>query len=233
MATRWARRCPVVSAPADSSIRGLSRNWRRNQTSQEFQFIGTWDQFDVTVGALWYNEKVTDYRQSNLTGPGLVGPVSFIQPSTLAFCVNLALDYCPTTNATQGAESDSYGIYAQGNYRPAFARRSRTHARTALHGRPEGRQAHVVQQPAGEPAGGVQRVARRSCGSDQVQLDRRHPDVPALRHGLPCGWSERSLFELHQLRRGGERGLGARLEVTFVRESGAGERRAVPEHHQG
>jgi outer membrane receptor protein involved in Fe transport len=31
------------------------------------------------------------------------------------------LDPCPASNALQGATSDSYGVYAQGNYRPAFA----------------------------------------------------------------------------------------------------------------
>lgn len=92
----------------------------QDQTSQEFQLIGSWDQFDLTVGGMYYNERVTDYRQSRLTGPGLIGPVTFILPAAIAYCVDFALDPCPTTSAEQSAESTSYGSYAQGRYRPTM-----------------------------------------------------------------------------------------------------------------
>ena len=228
-----------TSLPGGVSSSGFIYTWAleklaQDQTSQEFQYIGTWDQFDVTVGALWYNEQVTDYRQSNLTGPGLDGSGE----------LHPAVDALPTASLSHWTiarrptrRRKPRAIPTAFTPRATIVQRSRTGLELTLGLRytddQKDAKAYAVQQPAGEPAGGVQRVARRSCGSDQVQLDRRHPDVPALRDGLPRGWSERALDELHQLRRGGERGLGARLEVTFVRESGAGEPRGVPEHHQG
>ena len=114
-----------TSLPAGVSSSGFVYTWaleqlEQDQTSQEFQFIGTWDQFDLTAGAMWFNEQVEDFRRSNLTGPGLTPPVSFIQPASIGYCVTFRLDPCPTTSALQNAESDSYGIYAQGNYRPAM-----------------------------------------------------------------------------------------------------------------
>lgn len=112
-----------TALPAGISSSGFIYTWalerlKQDQTSQEFQLIGSWDNFDLTAGATYFKEKVTDFRRSNLTGPGLKGPTTFINPPTLAFCVQLALDPCPTTSAEQGAESESYGLYAQGNYRP-------------------------------------------------------------------------------------------------------------------
>jgi iron complex outermembrane receptor protein len=89
----------------------------QDQTSEELQFLGTWDHFDLTVGALYYKENVTDQRRSYLTGPGFVAPVTFIQPSTLGFCVGV--DPCLTSWTEQEAESESYGLYAQANWRPA------------------------------------------------------------------------------------------------------------------
>ena len=114
-----------AALPAGVSSNGFVYTWsfehlEQEQTSQELQFIGTWDQFDVTVGAMWFNEQIEDFRRSNLTGPGLVGPVTFISPPTIAYCVQLALDPCPTTSTSSVSETDSYGIYAQGNYRPAM-----------------------------------------------------------------------------------------------------------------
>jgi iron complex outermembrane receptor protein len=89
----------------------------QDQTSQELQFIGSWGQFDLTAGAIYYKEEVTDKRRSFLTGPATVGPVTFIVPPTLGFCVNN--DPCLTSWTEQGAESESYGVYAQANWRPA------------------------------------------------------------------------------------------------------------------
>jgi iron complex outermembrane recepter protein len=115
-----------AALPAGVSSSGFIYTWAfenldQDQTSQELQFIGTWDQFDLTAGAMWFNEQIgKDFRRSNLTGPGLIGPVSFIQPAALAYCVNFALDPCPTTSTLSVSETDSYGVYAQGNYRPSF-----------------------------------------------------------------------------------------------------------------
>lgn len=91
----------------------------QDQRSQEFQFIGTWERFDLTAGAIYFNEQVDDQRPASLTGPGLVGPVDFIVPEGLAFCVDFALDPCLIDDKHQEAESDSYGVYAQGAFRPA------------------------------------------------------------------------------------------------------------------
>jgi iron complex outermembrane receptor protein len=87
------------------------------QTSEELQFLGSWDQFDLTAGGIYYNEDIKDERRSYLTGPGFVGPVTFIQPPTLGFCVNR--DPCLTSETHQEATTDSWGLYAQGTYRPA------------------------------------------------------------------------------------------------------------------
>jgi iron complex outermembrane receptor protein len=89
----------------------------QEQTSQELQFIGTWDQFDLTAGAIYYEEEVTDERRSFLTGPATAGPVTFFLPAALTFCVDN--DPCLASWSEQGAESESYGIYAQANWRPA------------------------------------------------------------------------------------------------------------------
>jgi iron complex outermembrane recepter protein len=89
----------------------------QDQTSQELQFLGTWDHFDLTAGAIYYEENVTDKRRSFLTGPGFVGPVTFILPPTLGFCVSN--DPCLTSWTEQEAKSESYGVYAQANWRPA------------------------------------------------------------------------------------------------------------------
>jgi iron complex outermembrane receptor protein len=89
----------------------------QDQKSEELQFIGTWDQFDLTAGAIYFNEEVTDERRTFLNGPGFVGPVTFILPAGLAFCVGS--DPCMTAHTKQNASSDSYGAYAQANWRPA------------------------------------------------------------------------------------------------------------------
>ena len=88
----------------------------QNQASQSCN-SRSWSQFDLTAGAMYYNEEVTDQRRSIQSGQGLRGPVAFIVPAGLAFCVNR--DPCLVSRSIQGAESDSYGVYAQGTYRPA------------------------------------------------------------------------------------------------------------------
>ena len=72
----------------------------QNQTSQELQFIGSWREFDLTAGAMYYNEKPTDMRTTIINGPAL-GTALFV----------------PARNI-QNAKTDSYGVYAQGSYTP-------------------------------------------------------------------------------------------------------------------
>jgi iron complex outermembrane receptor protein len=86
----------------------------QNQTSQEFQFLGTWDQFDLTAGAIYYNEEVTDGRRSYLSGPGTTLPALGLGA---AFCAGI--DPCKTGDTLQHVTTDSYGAYAQANWRPA------------------------------------------------------------------------------------------------------------------
>ncbi len=90
----------------------------QNQTSQEFQFVGSWDQWDLTAGATYYNEQVRDQRRSRLSGPGIQPGFVFIQPA-VGFCATFDLDPCEVGNNVQSAETNSYGAYAQANYRPA------------------------------------------------------------------------------------------------------------------
>lgn len=90
----------------------------QNQTSQEFQFVGGWDQWDLTAGLTWFNEQVVDQRRSRLSGPGIQPGFVFIQPA-VGFCATFNLDPCQVGNNIQQAETDSYGAYAQANFRPA------------------------------------------------------------------------------------------------------------------
>jgi iron complex outermembrane receptor protein len=105
------------------SSTGLVYTWSRedldqDQTSQEFQFIGSWERFDLTAGAIYFNEQIDDGRTSNVTGPGLTAPALGLAPGLVFFgCVGR--DFCPTTNTVSESETDSYGVYAQANWRPA------------------------------------------------------------------------------------------------------------------
>jgi iron complex outermembrane receptor protein len=60
---------------------------------------------------------VLDQRISIITGPGIATGALGIQPAGLAFCVGK--ETCKTGDNRQGANSKSYGVYAQGTYRPA------------------------------------------------------------------------------------------------------------------
>ena len=209
-----------TSLVAGGSSTGLIYTWafeqlEQDQTSQELQLIGSWDQFDLTVGAMYFNEEVEDFRRSNLTGPGLTPPGLGINPA-LQYCVALALD--PVSNHQRAAGSGKRFLrcLCPGQLPTGVRAGPRTHARRALHGRPEGREPHTEQQSAGRSARGIQCVACRPGGLDQVPVERRHPDVPALCHWLSCGRRQRAFVDLHQLRRGGERGLGTRPEVAVV-----------------
>ena len=88
----------------------------QNQTYQEFQFLGSWDNLDVTIGATYFNEQVEDQRRSFISGPGLTLPGLGIQPAGLANCRGLLI--CMNARSEQNAETDSYGIYGQVTYIP-------------------------------------------------------------------------------------------------------------------
>ena len=90
----------------------------QNQTYQEIQFLGSWDNLDVTVGATYFNEQVEDQRRSFISGPGLNLPGLGIQPASLANCRGLLT--CLTARSEQNAETDSYGIYGQITYIPSI-----------------------------------------------------------------------------------------------------------------
>lgn len=86
----------------------------QNQTYQELQFLGGWDNLDVTIGATYFNEKVDDQRRSYISGPGLNLPGLGIQPAALANCRGLLT--CLTARSEQNAETNSYGLYGQVTY---------------------------------------------------------------------------------------------------------------------
>ena len=94
-------------------------NLSQHQASGELQFVGTWDQFDLTAGGIYFTESVKDQRRTRLTGPGLQNPLDFFNPAGIAFCAQLQLDPCLVGDNRQSANTDSYGLYAQGTYRPA------------------------------------------------------------------------------------------------------------------
>lgn len=107
---------------AGGSSTGILRSNAREdidqkQWYQEFQAIGTWDQFTLTVGASYFKEKVEDQRRSYLTGAGFTPPALGLS-ATLVNCIGL--ERCMTAHSEQHAQSDSYGFYAQGTYTPHF-----------------------------------------------------------------------------------------------------------------
>jgi iron complex outermembrane receptor protein len=95
---------PYCTTTACAIAAAAGEDIEQEQTSQEFQFLGSWERFDLTVGAIYYNEQVDDQRTGFLTGPGLA---------------LLALpDPLPTTLNIQDSETESFGVYAQGTYTP-------------------------------------------------------------------------------------------------------------------
>jgi len=106
---------------AGGSSRGiLTTNAREDveqeQTYQEVQFLGSWDNFNITVGASYFNEKVDDQRRSRLLGPGFQPGAIFAPGSPLVGCVGLLL--CMTARSEQNAETDSLGVYSQASWVP-------------------------------------------------------------------------------------------------------------------
>ncbi|NBB50422.1 TonB-dependent receptor [Rhizobium sp. CRIBSB] len=108
---------------AGGSSRGiLTTNAREDvdqeQTYQEFQFLGGWDNFELTFGASYFSEQVDDERRSRISGPGLTAGALGISPATLAGCIGLQL--CQTARSEQNVDSESLGIYAQGTWIPSI-----------------------------------------------------------------------------------------------------------------
>lgn len=106
---------------AGGSSRGiLTTNAREDveqeQTYQELQFFGSWDNFDITIGGSYFNEKVEDQRRSRLLGPGFQPGAIFAPGSPLVGCIGLQL--CQTARSEQNAESESLGLYSQATWVP-------------------------------------------------------------------------------------------------------------------
>ena len=106
---------------AGGSSTGILRSNARedvdqSQYYQELQAIGSWSRFDITVGATYFHEKVTDERRSYLTGQGFNPPALGLSPAALAGCIGM--ERCFTAHSEQNAKSNSYGLYAQGTYTP-------------------------------------------------------------------------------------------------------------------
>ena len=88
----------------------------QEQVSQELQLIGSFDQLEFVLGGFFFNEKVTDTRQTLFsiayTAPNLRSPVP-TNPFQLPF---------PGQGPTvQSVEATSYALFAQATYSPAFA----------------------------------------------------------------------------------------------------------------
>jgi iron complex outermembrane recepter protein len=105
---------PVGGSSTGFLTTAAREDLEQNQTYQELQFLGGWDNLDVTLGATYFNEKVDDQRRSYISGPGLNLPGLGIQPASLANCRGLLT--CLTARTEQNAETDSYGLYGQVTY---------------------------------------------------------------------------------------------------------------------
>jgi iron complex outermembrane recepter protein len=106
---------------AGGSSTGILRSNARedvdqSQWYQEFQAIGSWEGFDLTVGATYFDEDVVDERRSRITGQGLTPPALGLSPPSLGGCIGLEI--CLTSHSEQASETKSYGVYAQGSWTP-------------------------------------------------------------------------------------------------------------------
>ncbi|MGF7150193.1 iron complex outermembrane receptor protein [Sphingomonas zeicaulis] len=112
--------------PAGTTVYGFSgvvpdARLRQRQFSQEFQLVGTAGDFEYTLGAYYFHEKVTDTRQSLFSimyvGPG-VGTFRITDPQS----VNpFALPFPGQGPTAQSATTDSFAGFAQVTWSPAFA----------------------------------------------------------------------------------------------------------------
>jgi len=79
---------------------------RQSQFSQEVQLLGTFDQLDFVVGGFYFHEDAQEIAPTSYT---------FLLPPAQTTGLNLT----GATNYSVGA--DSYAVFGQGTYRPAFA----------------------------------------------------------------------------------------------------------------
>ncbi|HEX7781507.1 MAG TPA: TonB-dependent receptor [Sphingobium sp.] len=106
---------PVVNYPGFAFSRYSLAYFTQNQISQEFQAIGDFgDQFKYAVGALYYQEKVTDNAQAFNTNyftdaAGSTYAVLPINPTDRPF------------DRASHVKTTSIGAYGQATYTPAFA----------------------------------------------------------------------------------------------------------------
>lgn len=78
----------------------------QNQFSQEVQLLGNWQHLQVTAGAIYYHESLTQYQHTSaLAGPGLL-------------LAGLPVDFSPGPRYGQRAKTNSLGFYVQGTYTP-------------------------------------------------------------------------------------------------------------------
>ena len=94
------------------------------------------------------------------------------------------------------AETKSYGVYAQGNWRPAVFD-DRLELTLGLRATPTTRRTRSGVQQRAVPTwcGGVQRIPCRPGRLHQVSVDRHPPDLPALRDRLPRRRRQRSFSQ--------------------------------------
>jgi iron complex outermembrane receptor protein len=113
--------------PAGTMVYGFSgvvpdARMRQRQFSQEFQFVGTAGEFEYTLGAYYFHEKVTDTRQSLMSilylGAGTGPDVRISDP----YPVNpYALPFPGQGPTGQTAKTNSFAGFAQVTWTPAFA----------------------------------------------------------------------------------------------------------------
>jgi iron complex outermembrane receptor protein len=79
---------------------------RQKQFSQEVQLLGSWDNLQLTTGAIYYRESLTQFQHTNgLAGPGLL-------------LAGLPVDFSPGPDYGQRARTKSLGLYVQATYTP-------------------------------------------------------------------------------------------------------------------
>lgn len=110
-----------LGLPANTRVYAISgvqgyNDVEQNQRSQEFQLIGSTDQLKWVVGAYYFNEKVSDTRQTFLS-------IVYTDPAlTTAIGVNpFTVGSATAGLGVQQAESTSYAGFAQATWTPAFA----------------------------------------------------------------------------------------------------------------
>jgi len=91
-----------------SVVRRTRRNHiDQNQTSEELQYIGNWEQFSLTAGGIYYTESVDDERRTKLTGPAFQNPAANLwlveeNPRAVAENISQTLQFAQTGAADAG-----------------------------------------------------------------------------------------------------------------------------------